>query len=186
LFFDIDRSHNVFILGLGRSRKKLSEDVQAKVTSDKPHEMITSHFRFIQRVPWRQFSVWKNQLSSHASQSGERRLTIKFAIAIRAVVSVLVRERFHMELSRGGHDDLGEKLLAVMVVELLDHPVSPRLSDRDKPEVDSVEQAEADEGSHASWMSRTSIEDHLVIDLDMVRDAHAPPNRPDSIQKVLA
>ena len=100
LLFDIDRSHNVLILGLGRSRKKLSEDVQAKVTSDKPHEMITSHFRFIQRVPWRQFSVWKNQLSSHASQSGERRLTIKFAIAIRAIVSVLVREGFHTDFSR--------------------------------------------------------------------------------------
>jgi len=48
LFFDIDSSHNIFVLGLRWSRKHFSEDVQPAVASDEPDQVIAAFLRFVQ------------------------------------------------------------------------------------------------------------------------------------------
>ena len=68
-----------------------------------------------------------------------------------------------------------------MVIELFDHPVAPRLGRRDEPEIDSVEQAEADKRPHSPRMDRTAEEGHFVVHLEVVGNAHALPDRIDSV-----
>ena len=73
-----------------------------------------------------------------------------------------------------------------MVIELFNDFVSPRLSDRDETGIDTIEQTKLGEQSHSPWVDRAAIEGHLVIDLDIVGNAHAIPHRPNCIQNALS
>ena len=84
-------------------------------------------------------------------------------------------------LTQGGfirEIDAIEELLLIMVVEFLDHPIAPRFPRRNKPKLDAMMETEADQAAHTAWMSRTAVEDHLVIDLEMVGDPQSLPDRP--------
>ncbi len=86
---------------------------------------------------------------------------------------VFVRPRCLPHSTHGGHRNLGEKLLAIMIIKLFDHAVAPRLGRRDELEIDSVEQAEADKRPH------------FVVDLKIVGNAHPLPGRIDSVPNTL-
>jgi hypothetical protein len=58
-------------------------------------------------------------------------LPFEFAVAIDAIVLMLVCQRCLPKSSHGCNRDLGEKLLAIMVIELFDPPVAPRLGRRE-------------------------------------------------------
>jgi hypothetical protein len=64
LIFDIDSSHNVFMLRFQRGSEKFSEDIQLTIAPNETHEMIGSFLRFLQWMPRRFFPVRKNQFPS--------------------------------------------------------------------------------------------------------------------------
>jgi hypothetical protein len=77
----------------------------------------------------------------------------------------------------------GEELQAIMVIELFEHPVAP--CRRDEPEMDSIEQTEANKWPHSPRMGRAAEEGNLVVYLEVVGNAKAFPDRIDSVQNAL-
>ena len=177
MFFDIDGSHNVFVLSIRGSREDFAEDAQSEIASDESHEMIATFLRLIQWMPWGLPLAREDQFPLGASQCLKRSFPFEFAIAIGAVVPVFERQRFFPKLYHGRHGDLVEKLLLVMVVEFFDHSVPPWLRRWNEPEIDSIMQAETDKRSHASGMGWTSIKGQLIVHLKVLRDAHTQPER---------
>src|SRR5512139_2482928 len=72
-----------------------------------------------------------------------------------------------------------------MVIEFLDETVAPWLRRWNEPEIDTIAQAEANKGSHASWMGRASVKSQFIVNLKVLRDAHTQPNRISSVQNAL-
>lgn len=52
--------------------------------------------------------------------------------------------------------------------------------------MDTVEQAKPNARSHSPWVSRAAIKGHVLVDLDVVGNTPALPDRPDGIQNVRA
>lgn len=71
-------------------------------------------------------------------------LAAELAILASSVVSVLECEGTLYHFVKTAHGDLVEELLFVVVVELLDHAISPVLSHGDEPQLDSEMKAQAD------------------------------------------
>ena len=65
-----------------------------------------------------------------------------------------------------------------MLVEPFDHTVPPWFRKWDEPGLDTVVQAQPDQGTHSTRVSSTAVEGRLVIDLEVYRDAHAVPDTP--------
>jgi hypothetical protein len=86
LFFDIDGSHNVFVLGFRWSRKSLAEDVESTIAPNESDEMIASFFRFPQWMPRCLVLVGGNQLFPYMRQRTIRCFSLELAVAIGAVV----------------------------------------------------------------------------------------------------
>ena len=79
-----------------------------------------------------------------------------------------------------------QKLFSVVVVEFLYHAVSPRFPWRNEPELNAMMQTESNQATHAPRMRRTTIEDHVVIDLEMIGDAQSLPDSPYGIDSMLS
>ena len=79
-----------------------------------------------------------------------------------------------------------QKLLSVVVIEFLYHAVSPRFPWRNKPELNAMMQTKPNQTTHAPRMSRTAVEDHVVIDLEMVGDSQSLPDSPYRIDSMLS
>ena len=94
------------------------------------------------------------------------------AVAIRCVMPVLKSQRFLAKLRHRSHGDLAEKPLPVMVVELLDNPVPPRLRRRNDLEIDAVGQPKPNQRPHAAEIDRTSIKGELIFAYKIVRNPH--------------
>ena len=110
----------------------------------------------------------------------------KSEMALRlSCMPVLECQRFLPKLYHRGHGDLVEKLLLVMVVEVFDDSVPPRLGGWDEPEFDTIMQAETNKRSHASWMGWTSVKGQLIVHLKILWDSHTQPDRINSVQNAL-
>ena len=72
-----------------------------------------------------------------------------------------------------------------MVVELLDDAVPPWLGRWNEPEIDSVAQAEPNEGSHAAGMGWASVKGQLIVHLKVLGNPHTQPDRINSVQNAL-
>ena len=94
LIFDIDSSHNVFVLGLRWRREHFAEDVQPAVASNESHEMIATFLRLIQGISWGVALAREDQFLLHAGQCLERGFSLDLAVAIGTVVPVLECQRF--------------------------------------------------------------------------------------------
>jgi len=99
---------------------------------------------------------------------------------------MFVGQRFLPQLSHRGHRDLGKKLLAIMVIEFFYHPVTPRLGRWNEPKIDPIQQAESNKWPHSAGMDRTAEKGHFIVHLEIVGNAHALPDRVDSIQNTLS
>src|SRR4030043_1900330 len=119
----------------------------------------------------------EDQFLFQARQGLEGSFPLVLAVAIRAVMPVLKGQRFLPELGHGGHRDLGEKLLPVMVVELFDDSVPPRFGRRNEPEMDPVTQAQANQGAHAAGMGWAAEKSQFIVRLQILRDPHPQPDR---------
>jgi len=115
------------------------------------------------------------------SQCLEGRFPPEFAVAIGAIVLVFVGQGCPSKLSHGCDRNLGEELLAVMVIELFDHAIAPRFSRGDEPQIDSIEQAEADKRPHSPRVDWTTEEGHFVVYLKIVGNTHTLPERIESV-----
>ena len=91
LFFDIDSSHNVFVLGFRWSQEYFAGDVQAAVASNESNEMVATFLRLIQGMSWGIALAREDQFLFRASQCLERSFPFDLAVAIGAVVPVLER-----------------------------------------------------------------------------------------------
>ena len=79
-----------------------------------------------------------------------------------------------------------QKLLSVVVVEFLYHAVSPRFPRRNKPELNAMMQTEPDQATHAPRMGGTAVEDHFIIDLEVVGYPQSLPHGPHRIDSMLS
>jgi len=50
LLFDIDSSHNIFVLGFRRSGEKFSKDVYPEVAPNEPHKMVAPQ-HLVPKIP---------------------------------------------------------------------------------------------------------------------------------------
>jgi hypothetical protein len=80
------------------------------------------------------------------------------------------------------HRHPAKKTTSVVIVELFNDTVPPRLSHRNKPGFDSIEQTQPDQIPHPSWVLTAAKKNRLVVHLLVVWYPQTTPTRPDSIQ----
>ncbi len=66
----------------------------------------------------------------------------------------------------------------MVVVELLDHTVSPRFCRGNEPGLNPIVQAQPYQRAHSTRMSSAAVEGRLVVDLEVLGDTKAVPDTP--------
>jgi hypothetical protein len=85
----------------------------------------------------------------------------------------------------GGHGDLSQELLLVVIVELLHDSVSPWLVHRNEPGLGFVVKTQSDKGSHSPRITPAAKERHLVINLEVLGDSQSLPDVPEAVDHTL-
>lgn len=122
-------------------------------------------------MSWGVALAWKDHFLLHAGQGGKGCFPLELTVTIGAIMLLLEAERLLPKLQHRREDDLVEKLLLVMVIELLDDAVTPRLGRGNEPEMNAIVQAEANQRSHPSWMRGAAVEGHLIVHLKVLWEA---------------
>jgi hypothetical protein len=86
----------------------------------------------------------------------------------------------------GAHGDLSQKLLLVVIIELLHDSISPWLVHRNEPGLSFVVKAQSDKGSHSSGITPATKERHLVINLEVLGDSQSLPDVPEAVDHTLS
>src|ERR1700694_5850007 len=94
----------------------------------------------------RQRRVRKADLTAALLQCGLRSSPLQLCIAITAIMLLLKKQRLWAEIRYSA--DGTQAPLPVMVVELLHHAVSPRLSHGDEPRLNAIRQAQPNQHAH--------------------------------------
>ena len=101
-------------------------------------------------------------------------------------MALFEHQRSGFQVFLRGHNNFAEKHLLVTVIEVLDHPISPRLRHWDEPGLNVVMQAQPDERTHATGMRRAAKEGHGVVNREVIWDTHACPDGPDAVKDGLS
>src|SRR5262245_17679303 len=149
--------HHVFISGLDRHFELFAKDIQPPVTANISHQMVATLPRFAQWRTGRRFGARPAQRRLGQMQTLRRSPSLQFAIAIGLVMPLLESQAL---LPQGGLSYQvvpSQEALPIMIVELFDDTIAPRLLRRDKPGFDSTAQTQTNQMAHASGMSWTAI-----------------------------
>src|ERR1700730_3067773 len=181
LLGDIYGRNHILVDGLRRQSKFLAEDVQHRLTTNKPHQVKATARWFGQRVQWRRWRLRQTELLLLCGQSHLRCAALQLGIAIPAIMLFFKEQRFAAQFVQIFHLHSSQETTAVMVIELFHHAVAPGLSQRNEPGLYAIGQAEADQTTHAPWVSVAAMKNQFVIYLLMLGQAQTPPVRPDSV-----
>src|SRR5258705_4870326 len=185
LLGDIDGRNHVFVDGLRRQPEFLAKDVQQRLTTNKPYQVIVAALGLGQRVLWRRGRFRKTTLLLFGCQGHLRRAPLQLGVAVPGIMLLFKEQRFADQFGQIFHLHSPQEPPAVVVIELFDHAVAPRLSQRNEPGLHAIGQAKADQTTHASRMPMAAMKDHLVIYLLMFWHSQTPPVRPDSVDRRL-
>src|SRR2546422_1839568 len=185
LLLNIYRGNCIFICGLRGHLELLTKDIQDQVTSDEPHQVIATGGRLRQRVFGSLDRFRKPDGVPTLIKRSLGRLSPKLAVPVTSIVFLLKYQRLFSQVFFSLHCHPAKKTTSVVIVKLFNDAVPPRLSHRNKPGFDSVEQTQPDQIAHSSWVLTAAKENRLVVYLLMVRYAQTAPTRPDSVYGVL-
>src|SRR5215469_213978 len=185
LLLHVDGRDRVFVYCLFRQAELFTKDIQYPFTSDEPNHVITPTFGLRQGVPGSLRRIGKPHCLAAQIQGRLRCLSFELAKAIHRIVLLLKEQGFPTQIRFRLHHYPSQEPYLVAIVELLNHAVPPRLGHGNEPRLDSVEQAEPYQVTHAPRVLATSIEDSFVVNLHVIRHSQTAPNRPDSVYRVL-
>jgi hypothetical protein len=100
-------------------------------------------------------------------------------------VFLLEYQRLFSQVFFSVHWHPAKKTTSVVMVELFNDTVPPRLSHRNKPGFDCVEQTQTDHIAHPSRVLTAAKEYRLVVHLLVIGYPQTTPTRPDSVYSVL-
>ena len=110
---------------------------------------------------------------------------MKLAVTITPIVLLFKESRLFPQRGFIGHLNAAKKLLLIMVIEFFHYAITPRLAFGNEPELNAIEQAQPNQAAHAMRMCRAAVENHLVVDLLMLRHSQPPPDGPKRINGML-
>ena len=163
-----------------------SKDVQPPSISDEAYYLVAPFLGPEQRMPRGRQRHGKTNLCLAFLQGHFGCLSFQFAIAVSRVVLLLEVLRLPTKISLISHQHAAKKAVLMMVIKFLHHPVAPRPRQRNKPRLDSVQQAISNQQIHASNISLASIKSRLVVHLNVVKNLQEAPTRPDRIRCMLS
>src|SRR4026207_1374838 len=79
-----------------------------------------------------------------------------------------------------------EEAALVMVIELLNDTIAPRLGHGDEPGLNIMQQAKPNQDSHPARMLTTPIKNQFIVHLQILWNPQTAPTRPDGTQGVLS
>src|SRR5260370_2509125 len=129
----VNRGDKVLVNRFRRQRELLAENIQQPVTADETHHMITAGFGLRQRVAWGGVRIRKANQVPTLLKHRQRRFPFQLAIAIPTVVLLLKEQRLWTQLVGTFHRYPAQEPAAIVIIALLDHAVTPRLSHRNEP-----------------------------------------------------
>src|SRR5712675_817098 len=94
LLGDIDGRNHVFVNGLRRQAEFLAEDVQQRLTTNKPHQVIVAALGLGQRMLWCRGRLRKTDLLLFGSQGHLRRAALQLGVAVPSIMFLFKEQRF--------------------------------------------------------------------------------------------
>ena len=177
--------NSIFICGLRRHLELLTKDIQQQVTPDESHQVISTVGRLRQRIFRSPDRFRKPDGVPTLIKRFQRSLSSELAVPVTRIVFLLEYQRLFSQVFFSLHCNPSKKATSVVIVKLFNDPIPPRLSHRNKPGLDSVEQTQPDQIAHPSWVLTAAKEDRLVVHLLVIGYPQTTPTRPDSVYSVL-
>src|SRR6266851_2401123 len=181
----VDSGHCIFVDRFRRQTKPLTKDIQQGITPNKTNQVVATTLGLWQRVARRGHRVRKSERLATQLQRHLRRPSLQLRVAITAIVLLLKDQRSWRQLVTILNLFAAQEPLAVMVIELFNHSVPPRLGRRNEPGLDTIGQTQANQNTHPPRITTTAVEDCFVIYLLLLRYPQTTPVRPDSVDGLL-
>src|SRR5687768_12996139 len=179
----IDGRDHIFVSKLWRQPEFLAEDVQHGVATDETHQVIATALGLGQRMLGCCGRFRQSNLG--LPQRHLWRASLQLGVAIARVMFCFKDQRFSIQVLSSLHQHAAQETTAVMVIKLFHDPVTPRFSHGNKPKLNALGQAKANETAHSARVSMTAIENQLIIYLLMLGYTQTPPVSPDRVDRRL-
>src|SRR4029077_3689055 len=163
LCFNVYGCNSVFIRSLRGHFESLAKDVQHQITPDKPDQVIFPCGRLSQRVFGSLDQFRKPYAVPTLIKRSQRRLTSELGVPVTSIMFLLEYQRLRSQFFFSLHVHPAKKTPSVVIIELFNDTISPRLSHRNKPGFDTVEQTQPDQIPHPSRKLPAAEENRLIV-----------------------